>query len=447
MNIFRQILSLCIVLLFSVLCGTAFASTPEGSAYEQERAQLIGAFVGYLTSSGKAENVSSGASIARSGLDNNYLTHADIENFKRDYAECAFRDFDCRDAVEAKYAAISAKNREDMRSCSTVDCWRWHAERIKAAQPAVMDVYNLAYGEYAKRVPWGIWANEFITGEQNDSGRAIWIEEKTPEILALYSEANCGGVADFSCVQSLAHSQTMETLRGMAELGIDFIPGVGDVKGFVDCGNEIGWAVCGGAVVGLVPILGDGVRIMMRRGDEVIEVVADSSGALKVDGVPSSNTDGFVTPGGGATNSSDDVLLLENKYPNSNAPEHPDYPITAGPAPEGQRGWMAVEEGQINPATGQVDRPGAFLSDDPITSVGQVRNDLAVRDDWKSNPTHVQEYEIAPGTQVQSSTVGPQTNPDGTYLPGGGNQTQVLPQSGQYPSDVLVPVGPAVPIE
>lgn len=148
-----------------------------------------------------------------------------------------------------------------------------------------------------------------------------------------------------------------------------------------------------------------------------------------------------------ATNKTDDVLLLENKYPNSNAPEHPDHPITAGPATDGQRGWMAVEEGQINPATGQVDRPGAFLSDDPITSVEQVRNDLAVRDDWKANPTHVQEYEIVPGTQVQSSTVGPQTNQDGTYLPGGGSQTQVLPQTGQYPSDVLVPVGPAVPIE
>ncbi len=119
-------------------------------------------------------------------------------------------------------------------------------------------------------------------------------------------------------------------------------------------------------------------------------------------------------------------MLLENKFINSNAPEHPDFPISSGPAPEGTRGWMAVEEGQINPATGQVDRPGGFLSDDPINSVGQVRNDLAVRDDWKANPTHVQEFESVPGTQIQKSTVGPQTNLDGTILPGGGSQTQVL---------------------
>ena len=53
---------------------------------------------------------------------------------------------------------------------------------------------------------------------------------------------------------------------------------------------------------------------------------------------------------------------------------------------------------------------------------------------------------MVPGTQIQQSTVGPQVNTDGTVLPGGGNQTQVLVPDGTYPSDVLVPVGPAKPI-
>ena len=139
----------------------------------------------------------------------------------------------------------------------------------------------------------------------------------------------------------------------------------------------------------------------------------------------------------------DSVPLLENRFKGSNPPEHPDYPISAGPAPEGTRGWMAVEEGQIDPLTGQVNKPGQFLSDDPITSVDQVRNDLAVRSDWKGNPSYVQEFEVAPGTQIQRSTVGPQTNPDGTLLPGGGRQTQVL----ENPNEVLRPVGKATPIE
>jgi hypothetical protein len=143
----------------------------------------------------------------------------------------------------------------------------------------------------------------------------------------------------------------------------------------------------------------------------------------------------------------DEPLLLENQYKDSNPPEHPDFPISSGPAPEGKRGWMAVDERQINPKTGQVFKPGAFLSDDPITSVNQVRQDLAVRPDWKKNPSYVQEYKIVPKTQIQQSTVGPQTMSDGTVLPGGGKQTQILPQKGLSNTDVLIPVGPARPIE
>jgi len=145
---------------------------------------------------------------------------------------------------------------------------------------------------------------------------------------------------------------------------------------------------------------------------------------------------------------SDEPLLLENRFPNSNPPEDPNFPIISRPSREGERIEMAVDPEQINPAKGQIrgDKIGGFGTPDRIESVDQVRNDLAVRDDWKRDPSYVQELEIRPGTQIQESTVGPQTNPDGAILPGGGRQVEILvPPSGR--SDVLRPVGPARPIE
>lgn len=153
----------------------------------------------------------------------------------------------------------------------------------------------------------------------------------------------------------------------------------------------------------------------------------------------------------------DDVVetpLLENKFLTSNAPEHPDYPIVATQAQEGQRYWMAVEPFQINAQTNQVMLPGKFLANSPITSIQQVETTYAVRSDWKSNIVGVQEYEIVPATRIQESIVGPQTNPNGTILPGLGSQTEVVlptidPASDNYIPvvDLLVPVGTVYPIK
>jgi len=46
-----------------------------GQQQQQQRAKLYGAFVGYLFSGGKGENVSAAANIAISGIANNRLLH------------------------------------------------------------------------------------------------------------------------------------------------------------------------------------------------------------------------------------------------------------------------------------------------------------------------------------------------------------------------------------
>ncbi|MHA3916768.1 DUF637 domain-containing protein, partial [Halovulum sp. GXIMD14793] len=60
----------------SLYAGRIDPDAPEFDRNQAlNRAELIGAFAGYLFSGGKGENVSAGSSTARSGLENNYLYH------------------------------------------------------------------------------------------------------------------------------------------------------------------------------------------------------------------------------------------------------------------------------------------------------------------------------------------------------------------------------------
>ena len=118
------------------------------------------------------------------------------------------------------------------------------------------------------------------------------------------------------------------------------------------------------------------------------------------------------------------------------------------PAPEGTRVRMAIDENyQVNKATGEVQRPGSFTTKDNIDSVDNVRNDLAIKPEFKDNVTHVQEFEIKPGTRVQESKVGSQIGSDGKVYEGGGNQVEILSQPNQKQSNVLIPIDTPIPLK
>lgn len=104
-------------------------------------------------------------------------------------------------------------------------------------------------------------------------------------------------------------------------------------------------------------------------------------------------------------------------------------------APDGMRIEMAMSPGQI--------RPGGFGTTDHIPDVDFVRNDLAVRPDWKPNVSHVQTYEVPAGTRVQVGPVGPQTHQGVTY-PGGANQVAILNDADRAQ---LRPIGAPRPIK
>ncbi|NUW57707.1 hypothetical protein HUZ95_21080 [Cronobacter turicensis] len=81
---------------------------------------------------------------------------------------------------------------------------------------------------------------------------------------------------------------------------------------------------------------------------------------------------------------------------------------------------MAVSPGQ--PAT----RPGGFATFDDITDVSYVRNELAVKQEWKPDIDRVITYEVTEPLPVKIGMVGPQVDKGtSTYLPGGGSQVEM----------------------
>ena len=140
----------------------------------------------------------------------------------------------------------------------------------------------------------------------------------------------------------------------------------------------------------------------------------------------------------------DSTLPDGSPDPNFRPAASVDHPIESFPAPEGTRVNQAIHSGQIDPATGQVhiDRIGGFSTPDDIPNVDFVRDELAVKPEWGPPKTHVQQLEIAPGTQIQRSVVGEQIGADGTIFPGGRTQIEIVDPNVKR-SDVLTPIGPA----
>ena len=93
--------------------------------------------------------------------------------------------------------------------------------------------------------------------------------------------------------------------------------------------------------------------------------------------------------------------------------------------PPGTRFQMAIGGGQTP------DQPGSFGTFDRIGSVEEVREDLAVRSDWKPQVDRVVTYEVVRALPVRIGPIGPQVDPKlCVLLPGRWSQFQALVEKG-----------------
>ncbi|HET9638940.1 MAG TPA: hypothetical protein VFP12_07025 [Allosphingosinicella sp.] len=93
--------------------------------------------------------------------------------------------------------------------------------------------------------------------------------------------------------------------------------------------------------------------------------------------------------------------------------------------PPGTRFQMAIGGAQTP------DQPGSFGTFDRIASVEDVREDLAVRSDWKPKVDRVVTYEVVRALPVRIGPIGPQIDPGlCALLPGRWSQFQALVEKG-----------------
>jgi hypothetical protein len=223
---------------------------------------------------------------------------------------------------------------------------------------------------------------------------------------------------------------------GMGATGV----GLGQVtaKATGSLAIRVGADALAGAVEGAIEtaVRGDGNLAMNMATGAVANVLGDAAGdavqrlkSVDVD-TPSPSQVGDI-PNTTTAPTAEGQLALP--APEGTNPYPDGATITAGPAPAGMTVEMAMSPGQ--PASS----PGGFATTDTITSVSQVRNDLAVTPEFKAEIGYVQTYEIVPGTQIQQGPVGPQTYQGVTY-PGGGTQVQILVPKEER-KNVLIPIG------
>ena len=106
------------------------------------------------------------------------------------------------------------------------------------------------------------------------------------------------------------------------------------------------------------------------------------------------------------------------------------YETTLAP---GTRFQMAIGGAQTP------DQPGSFGTFDRIGSVEDVREDLAVRSDWKPQVDRVVTYEVVRELPVKIGPIGPQVDPKlCALLPGRWSQFQALVEKGTLRSYLKV---------
>ncbi len=85
---------------------------------------------------------------------------------------------------------------------------------------------------------------------------------------------------------------------------------------------------------------------------------------------------------------------------------------------------------------------GGWATKDPVNSVADVRNNLAISSEWKGDngkKMYVVEFTVKPGTALREGTVGSMY--DGiqkTFLPGGGHQVQFMNSPFTNPQNFIV---------
>ena len=217
---------------------------------------------------GAAVGGEAGALAATNEVQNNYLKHKELTALRDELANCDQRKCSPgeREKIVNRYAELSAKNDKDLAACVTKECVEGHAREIQAAskiQHAILSEIDEGRGGELR----GRQEKTAAIAHQYKKVEAL---KKDAAELQRWAINNCKGISLQECGQKL--SQSKQVIGGVI---LDFIPLIGDAKGFVEAKTPAEFAL---AVVGTVGgPLGDAFKAAVKGGKaaEAIGNVAD----------------------------------------------------------------------------------------------------------------------------------------------------------------------------
>ncbi len=112
-----------------------------------------------------------------------------------------------------------------------------------------------------------------------------------------FNAQNCAGLSAEACSAKISEHRN-ELLKGAAGFGVDFVPVVGDIKGFAEVQSAIDYLA---AMVGLIPIAGDAVGKAIKAAEMALKK-GDVAEASKLINKASDEIAGSVAHTGAAVN-------------------------------------------------------------------------------------------------------------------------------------------------
>ncbi|ENN8378893.1 hypothetical protein ACAX46_004363 [Providencia rettgeri] len=108
--------------------------------------------------------------------------------------------------------------------------------------------------------------DQLVTGKSQEE-KYEDAKKQLKQLTDEFKKKNCAGLSADACSAKMVEHRN-ELLMGATDFGIDFVPVVGDIKGFAEAQSAIDYLA---ATVGLIPVLGDGAGKYIKLADKALK--------------------------------------------------------------------------------------------------------------------------------------------------------------------------------
>ena len=243
----------CAAGFFSGASQSVLAGSGLSDQQKADLVPLVGALAGFAFSDGEAINVTFGSTIATSGLENNYLSHQQVDDLTDRLRACG-NDENCKDEAYDYYRMLSRIQDQQLLACTTAECINYHTSRAEGGRQAFAAItleerqeFGLTIGisgyvDISKDVITELNKGRSNTGQADNKTKA--------EVKAEVARLHCSGLTSTEC--SLLGDKIyweVYQVENRQRIGLEIL--IGDLRKYPQC-QQGDLQACGGIVTDLL---------------------------------------------------------------------------------------------------------------------------------------------------------------------------------------------------